>query len=68
MVKIMNPKGSEIRCSGKSEHFLPHMWHPSSGSPDFTHSVSLTLKNRTGHEHELDTKQSNTVHKLDDMF
>ena len=34
-VYIMNgwnhqcPKGSEIRCSGKSEHFLPHMWHPS---------------------------------------
>ena len=24
------PKGSEIRCSGKSEHFLPHnMWQPS---------------------------------------
>ena len=23
------PKGSEIMCSGKSEHFLPHMWHPS---------------------------------------
>ena len=24
-----SPKRSEIRCSGKSEHFLPHMWHPS---------------------------------------
>ena len=22
-------KWSEIWCSGKSEHFLPHMWHPS---------------------------------------
>ena len=21
------PKGSEIRCSGKSEHFLTNMWH-----------------------------------------
>ena len=21
------PKGGEIMCSGKSEHFLPHMWH-----------------------------------------
>ena len=22
-------KGSEIRCSSKGEHFLPHMWDPS---------------------------------------
>ena len=21
--------GEIMRCSGKSEHFLPHMWHPS---------------------------------------
>ena len=23
------PKWGEIRCLGKSEHILPHMWHPS---------------------------------------
>ena len=22
-------QGSEVRCSGTSEHFLPYMWHPS---------------------------------------
>ena len=28
-------EGSEIRCSGKSEHFLPDMWHPSSNNTFF---------------------------------
>ena len=25
----MNPCQGEIRCSGKGQHLLPHMWHPS---------------------------------------
>ena len=25
----VNPRRGEIRCSGKGQHLLPHMWHPS---------------------------------------
>ena len=34
MGEIMNSQGSEMRCSGRSEHFLPHMRHPSRYTQD----------------------------------
>ena len=42
-------KGSEIRYFGKSEHFLPHMWHPSRFADDTTiyqshHDINILRK------------------------
>ena len=40
-------KGSEIGCSGKSKHFLPHMWHPSRCTldtlPYMHHNVNVAV-------------------------
>ena len=36
------PKRSEIRCSGKSEHFLPHKWHPSRFTQNTQHMVDVS--------------------------
>ena len=65
------PKGSEIKCSGKSEHFLPHICHPSrltqinchSWWPinDLTGLVRRSLDSPSGHPPRPDASRPHPI-------
>ena len=61
----VNPRRGEIRCSGKGQHLLPHMWH------DYCHYTStkqMTRRSRAGNDpsgkHHIDLHTTLPAYKV----